>query len=130
MALVSEGTLVGSTWTIPNVTSTHSATVTFTINSYTVTASVSGDPSGGSVTPSNRTVNHGDSATFTVTTNAGYTVLVSEGTSGGYHMDDSECDLNAYSNSHFYNQHLYHYCDVRLWGDGYTGFYSSGKLWG
>ena len=35
-ASVSEGTLVGTTWTIPNVTSTHTATVTFTINSYII----------------------------------------------------------------------------------------------
>ena len=82
-ASVSEGTLTGTTWTIPNVTSTHTATVTFTINSYTVTASVGGDPLGGSVTPSSRVVNHGSSATFTVTTNVGYTASASEGTLTG-----------------------------------------------
>jgi len=50
---------------------------------YTVTASVGGDPLGGSVTPSSRTVNHGGTATFTVTTNTGYTASVSEGTLWG-----------------------------------------------
>ena len=82
-ASISEGTLTGTTWTIPNVTSTHTATVTFTINSYTVTASVGGDPLGGSVTPLSRTVNHGGTAIFAVTTNTGYTASVSEGTLSG-----------------------------------------------
>jgi hypothetical protein len=50
---------------------------------YTVTASVGGDPLGGSVTPSSRTVNHGGTATFTVTTNTGYTASISEGTLSG-----------------------------------------------
>ncbi len=155
-ASVSEGTLEGTTWTIPNVTSTHTATVTFTIKTYTitvtsgsggmvtpgstvvnyganqtfsitpdtgyhvvnvlvdgvsvgavdsypfdnvtanhtieaifvintyiVTVSEAGNPSAGSVTPMERTVNHGSSATFTVTTNVAYTASVSEGTLEG-----------------------------------------------
>jgi len=52
-----------------------------TINTfiYTVTASVGGDPLGGSVTPSSSDVAHGASAVFTVTTNTGYKASVSEG---------------------------------------------------
>jgi hypothetical protein len=35
--MVSEGSLSGSSWTIPNVTSSHAVTVTFTKNTYSVT---------------------------------------------------------------------------------------------
>jgi hypothetical protein len=51
--------------------------------SVTVTAAVAGHPAGGSVSPSSQTVSHGATATFTVTTNAGYTATVSEGTLSG-----------------------------------------------
>jgi hypothetical protein len=44
---------------------------------YTVTASVAGDPAGGSVSPPSQTVSYGATATFTVTTNTGYTAAVS-----------------------------------------------------
>jgi hypothetical protein len=81
-ASVSEGTLEGNTWTIPTVTSTHTVTVTFTINTYDVTASVV-NPTGGSVSPPSQNVDHGGTAIFTVTTNPGYTALVSEGTLEG-----------------------------------------------
>ena len=57
----------------------YSNTATISVT-YTVTASVGGDPLGGSITPSSRVVNHGSSAIFTVTTNVGYTASVSEGT--------------------------------------------------
>ena len=60
-----------------------SVTATFTINTYTVTASVV-NPTGGTVTPPlSQTVNYGGTATFTVTTNPGYTASVSEGTLAG-----------------------------------------------
>ena len=77
-----DGASVGAVTSYPfnNVTASHTISATFAINTYTVTASVGGDPLGGSVTPSSRTVNHGASATFTVTTNVGYTASVSGGT--------------------------------------------------
>ena len=55
----------------------------FEATSYTVTASIAGDSSGGSVSPSSQTVSYGAAATFTVTTNTGYTATVSEGTLSG-----------------------------------------------
>jgi plastocyanin len=81
-ASVSEGSLSGTTWTISNVTSTHTATVTFSTNTYTVTASVV-NSAGGSVSPASQTVNYGGTATFTVTTNSGYTASVSAGSLSG-----------------------------------------------
>jgi len=78
----SEGSLSGTTWTTAPVTSSHTVTVTFTINTYTVNASVV-NSAGGSVSPTSRTVNYGETATFTVTTNSGYTPSVSEGTLPG-----------------------------------------------
>jgi uncharacterized delta-60 repeat protein len=61
-ASVSEGTLVGNTWTIPNVTSTHTVTVTFTINTYTITATAGPN---GSILPSGAvTVNYGSDQSF------------------------------------------------------------------
>ena len=49
----------------------------------TLTASVGGDPAGGSVSPPSQTVSYGATATFMVTTNTGYTATVSEGTLTG-----------------------------------------------
>jgi hypothetical protein len=72
-----------NSFTFDNVTANHTIEAIFAINSYTVTASVGGNPLGGSVTPLERTVNHGSSTTFTVTTNVAYTASVSEGTLEG-----------------------------------------------
>jgi len=69
-ASVSEGSLAGNTWTIPNVTSPHTVTVTFTINTYTVTPSAG---TGGSISPStSQTVSYGGTTQFTVTPDTGY----------------------------------------------------------
>jgi len=91
-ATVSEGTLSsssvsvvsGTTWTITNVTSTHTATITFTqqSNMLTVTPQVT-NPPGGSVSPTSQTVSYGGTAIFTVTINSGYTATVSQGTLSG-----------------------------------------------
>jgi hypothetical protein len=80
--VIVDGTPQGdiTSYTFTNVTANHTIEATFALNTYTVTASVGGDPLGGSVTPSSRDVTHGASATFTVTTNVGYTASVSEGT--------------------------------------------------
>jgi hypothetical protein len=83
-ASVSEGSLVGTIWTIPNVTSTRTVTVTFTINTYTVTPSAG---AGGSIDPSTlQTVNHGSTVHFTLTADTGYhidSVIGCEGTLAG-----------------------------------------------
>ncbi len=80
-ASVSEGSLSGTSWTIPNVTTTHTATVTFNPIPVTVTASFNSTM--GSVLPPNQTVNYGATATFTVTPNLGYNASVSEGSLSG-----------------------------------------------
>ena len=76
-ASVSEGTLVGNTWTIPNVTSTHTATVTFTPTAYTVTASVSGE--NGTLYPASQSVGYNGTATITFyPTGAYYVALITD----------------------------------------------------
>ncbi len=71
------GTLSGTTYTTNVITAncTVSATFSQTTPSYTVSASVDG--SGGSITPSFRTVQSGQTTTFTVTANSGYLGAVS-----------------------------------------------------
>ncbi len=73
------GTSTTATCTINSMNSAKTVLATFTLNTYTVTASVV-NPAGGSVTPPSRTVDYNATATFTVTTNTGYTASVSEGT--------------------------------------------------
>ena len=85
-ASVSEGTLVGTTWTIPNITSALDLTITFTINTLTVSASVSGG--NGSVTPTSQTVNYNETASFTVTPAPGYHIDSVTGC-GGYLAGDT-----------------------------------------
>ncbi|MEW5767040.1 MAG: hypothetical protein AB1797_05345, partial [bacterium] len=67
-----DGSSVGAVSTYPftNVTSNHTITATFAINTYTITASAGNN---GSISPSGAvTVNHGGSQTFTITPNTGY----------------------------------------------------------
>jgi Divergent InlB B-repeat domain len=75
------GTLSGTTYTTNALTANCTVVASFTINSYTVTPSVSG--SNGTISPSTaQTVNYGNTTTFTVTPNSGYIASVG-GTCGG-----------------------------------------------
>src|SRR5690606_16255403 len=65
------------TWTAQAITADCAITATFAVNSYTVTASASGN---GTVTPASQGVDHGDTATFTVTPDAGHHVDTIGGT--------------------------------------------------
>jgi hypothetical protein len=70
-----------TTYTFTNVTSGHTISATFAINTYSVTPSVTGG--NGSISPSTpQTVNHNGTVVFTLTPNAGYHPVMS-GTCGG-----------------------------------------------
>jgi|GEM_PF-992576 cobalamin synthase len=66
------GDCTGATCTLSNVTSAKSVTASFTLNSYTVTATAS-PVAGGTVSCTPNPVGHGSNSTCTVTANAGYT---------------------------------------------------------
>jgi hypothetical protein len=80
-----DGSSVGSvsSYTFTNVTASHTITASFTVLSYTITASAGANggisPSGGVV------VNYGASQTFTITPNTGYRIsdVLVDGASGG-----------------------------------------------
>ena len=64
--------IVGTTYTFTNVTTAHTISATFAINTYTITASSGAN---GAVTPTGvTTVNYGGSLTYTITPNTGYSV--------------------------------------------------------
>ncbi|MDD2657399.1 MAG: hypothetical protein PHD04_01905 [Candidatus Pacebacteria bacterium] len=52
------------------------------INSYTVSTSIGGGGTGGSISPSYQSVTHGSATTFTVSPNAGYTIATASGCGG------------------------------------------------
>jgi len=60
----------GDTYTISNIAANHTVVAVFAVNTYSMTASVSGV--NGSITPNSATVNYGDSTTFTITPATGY----------------------------------------------------------
>jgi len=62
----------GGSWTAANITADCAVTATFQINSYTVTAATGSGQ--GSITPSSQSVDHGNSASFTVTPDPGWSV--------------------------------------------------------
>lgn len=66
---ISQG-VIGS-YTFSNITANHTLAATFTIKTFTLTATAS---NGGSISPASATVNFGASQTFTVAPNAGYHV--------------------------------------------------------
>lgn len=73
--LVDGATPIGSTtsYTFTNVVDTHTISVSFAINQYTITATAG---TGGSISPAGAiTVNHGDSQAFTITPSTGYHFL-------------------------------------------------------
>ena len=80
-----DGTSVGAvtTYTFSNVTSDHTISATFAIDTYTVTASAG---TNGSISPSGTvTVDHGSSQTFTITPDTNYHIedVIVDGTSVG-----------------------------------------------
>ncbi len=79
---VSAGTV--TSYTFSNVTAPHTINASFSINTYTITPSVSGG--NGSINPSlPQIVSHGSSTTFTITPNTGYHVsdVLVDGVSAG-----------------------------------------------
>src|SRR3989344_4272861 len=64
------GSLSGTTYTTGAITGACTVSATFSVNTYTVTASAG---AGGTISPASRSVNYGSNTTFTVTPNAGYT---------------------------------------------------------
>ena len=84
--VVVDGSSVGAvaTYTFNNVTAAHTISATFSVRTYTLTASAG---TGGTISPSGIiTVNHGANQTYTITPNTGYSVAtvtvdgVSQGT--------------------------------------------------
>jgi hypothetical protein len=80
-----DGTSVGavSTYTFSNVTANHTISATFTINTYTITASSGAN---GSISPTGSTnVNYGASLTYTITPATGYHIagVTVDGASAG-----------------------------------------------
>ena len=73
------GTLNGNTYTTGPVTGPCTVSATFSRNTYTVTASAG---SGGIITPASRTVYHGETATFTLTPDTGYSIEAVTGFAG------------------------------------------------
>ena len=68
-----DGTSVGavSSYTFSNVTANHTISATFSVRTYTITASAG---TGGTISPTGAvSVNHGANQTFTITANTGYT---------------------------------------------------------
>ncbi|MEM5549733.1 DUF1566 domain-containing protein [Pseudoalteromonas neustonica] len=74
------GSLSGNTYTTGEVTSNCEVQASFSINSYTVSASAG---EGGAVTPTTQSVNYGSSAQVTVTTDEGYMIERVYGCEGG-----------------------------------------------
>jgi len=71
-------TLTNDTYTLSDVTATHTLTASFTQNTYAIAASAG---SNGSITPTSATVAYGGSQIFTVTPNTGYSAqLTVDGT--------------------------------------------------
>ena len=68
------GSLVGTTYTTGAITGACNVDVTFSLNAYTVTSSVTGG--NGTITPPSRNVSHGGNTTFTVTPNTGYSATM------------------------------------------------------
>jgi hypothetical protein len=80
-----DGTSVGAvtSYTFSNVTANHTISATFSIRTYTITASAG---TGGSISPSGSvSVSHGSNQSFTITANTGYQVssVTVDGTSVG-----------------------------------------------
>lgn len=73
------GSLVGTTFTTGAITGACTVSATFTLDQYTVSTSAG---TGGSITPVSRLVSRGSTATFTVTSNTGYSIGAVSGCGG------------------------------------------------
>ena len=73
------GSLSGNTYTTGAVTSACSVQASFSLNSYSVTASAG---EGGSISPGSATVSHGATTSFTVTPQSGYSIANVTGCNG------------------------------------------------
>ncbi len=73
------GSLDGSTYTTGPITGACTVTATFSLNSYTVTSTAG---TGGGISPTTRTVNHGATTTFTLTPDSGYFIASATGCGG------------------------------------------------
>lgn len=78
------GSLSGNAYTINAVTANCEVQASFSINSYTVSASAG---EGGTVNPTTQIVNHGSSAQITITPNEGYSIANVTGCNGSLSGD-------------------------------------------
>ena len=68
------GDCAGAACALSNVTSAKNVTASFTLDSYSVTATTGPN---GSISPASQTINHGNAATFSVMPDTGYIASVS-----------------------------------------------------
>ncbi|WP_111642532.1 WD40/YVTN/BNR-like repeat-containing protein [Marinimicrobium alkaliphilum] len=73
------GSLSGNTYTTGPITGTCTLTATFALQTYTVTTNVT---AGGSVTPGNASVEHGQTAEFAITADTGFEIDLVSGCGG------------------------------------------------
>ena len=73
------GSLSGNTYTTGVITSACTVSASFSSKTYTVIASAG---QGGSISPASKTVNHGDSTSFAITSNSGYSIDTATGCNG------------------------------------------------
>jgi hypothetical protein len=66
------GAVAAGSYTFTNVTANHTIEATFEILKYTITVTAGAN---GTITPGTKTVNYGDSPTFTITPNTGYKIV-------------------------------------------------------
>lgn len=76
------GTLSGNTFTTGAITAACTVTATFAIKTYSVTVQFAVIGAGGSVSPASATVDHGDTAQFEVTPDAGFEIAAVTGCGG------------------------------------------------
>jgi hypothetical protein len=87
------GSLSGNTYTTGAITADCTVTASFTLNSYTVTPSAG---TGGSLSPETpQTVNHGNSTSFTVSTDLGYAIENISGCGGSLYDNTYTTDAIA-----------------------------------
>jgi hypothetical protein len=105
-----DGASVGaiSSYTFNNVTTTHTISASFSVRTYTITASAA---AGGTISPSGSTsVNHGENLAFTITPNTGYSITsvavdgVSQGAISSYTLNNISANhtISATFTAHVY----------------------------
>lgn len=84
---VSQGAL--SSYTLSNITYPHTITATFAINTYTLNVT---QTQNGAIAPGTSIVNYGDTPTFTITPNTGYSILniTANGASVAVHLSSGQ----------------------------------------